>query len=126
MRRRDRGGPDRRTEFNPGRAAALVEERVSRSVAYREARALTIEHALNALLQIRSVSEFRVAGGRTAVIKRAMDRAIGESAPAVYEAMGSQMFPTTPADVLRSNLTVLVQEISKLEMQARQARGEVW
>lgn len=89
--------------FDSGKAARIVRDRVKASPAYVAALEKAREIATAEWKTLPTIPERVNAGGRTGVATRAIDNALA-MIDGVNEEMGSQMFPTTPASILRAEV----------------------
>lgn len=104
-------------------AAALAEASLCETPAFQEALSLARKLTTEAFLACSNVAEFRRAGGRSAIAKRAVEQAITQT-PGLDE-RASELWPVTSAELLRRDaaVAVLVRDWAhEQEMRARRAQ----
>jgi hypothetical protein len=103
--------------WNAGRALQTVHEQVAAGDAYKRAREIALRLAVDDLLACKTVEDFKAAGGRTAIVERALARALLQVDCTANE--GSKMFPMTAASLLRVRFHELRQEAALEEGRRR-------
>jgi len=99
-------------------ASTIVNDRVRTTAPYQAAFALATEYAVAAQLACSTVAEFRAAGGRTEITRRALERAIAET-PGLDDPAGSGLLPMTARRLLQADFALVRQSAYEHEMRAR-------
>ena len=102
--------------MNP-KAVNVIVDRARESEAYKAAKAQAVSLAAKTCSECQTPAEFKARGGRSAIIKAAVEYAVAVT-PGASDNLGSKLYPWTAADQLRND--VLYEDVVTAEFKLRE------